>query len=166
MPNVICIKCKKIFYAKPFWIKRGYGRYCSRICKSEGAKKGRIESCYMCGKESYKQLKQLKNSKSGKFFCSKSCQTRWRNREFIGPKHANWKHGKNVYRSVLKRNNIKMICTLCNCGDKRILAVHHVDQNKLNNLLSNLAWLCHNCHHLVHHDIVEKHRFLERLAKR
>jgi hypothetical protein len=55
---------------------------------------------------------------------------------------------------------------LCSTKDERVLAVHHIDHNRLNNKLDNLAWLCHNCHHLVHHDNVEKHRFLEKLTKR
>jgi predicted HNH restriction endonuclease len=38
----------------------------------------------------------------------------------------------------------------------RVLAVRHIDQNHKNNNVENLAWLCHNCHHLVHNDKVEQ----------
>jgi predicted HNH restriction endonuclease len=37
-----------------------------------------------------------------------------------------------------------------------VLAVHHVDQNRTNNKVTNLAWLCHNCHHLVHRYPIER----------
>lgn len=166
MPIVKCVQCNTHFYAKPFWIKRGYGRYCSLACKYKGTMKGKTVECFICKKKSYKQKKQLVRSKSGKFFCSKSCQTKWRNQEFVGPKHANWKNGSDAYRSVLARNKIKKSCTLCGNKDERILAVHHVDRNHQNNAVSNLAWLCHNCHHLVHHDNVEKYRFIIKLARR
>ena len=99
-------------------------------------------------------------SESKKYFCSKSCQTKWRNTEFIGPKHANWKHGIYVYRSILSRNKVPKICRLCRLKDYRLLAVHHIDHNRKNNKFENLAWLCHNCHFLVHHDNVDRQRFL------
>jgi predicted HNH restriction endonuclease len=41
--------------------------------------------------------------------------------------------------------------------------VHHIDKDRTNNTLKNLAWLCHNCHYLVHHDKLEMQRFLKSL---
>ncbi len=46
------------------------------------------------------------------------------------------------------------------------MAVHHIDEDHNNNELGNLAWLCHNCHHLVHHDNVERQRFLALIKMR
>lgn len=165
MPNVNCKICSKQFYAKPFWLSRGYGVYCSPVCQYQGIKKGKNVPCAICGKETYKQLKQLQKSKSGKFFCGKSCQTIWRNQEFIGSKHANWKTGLHAYRSVLSRHKIAKVCGLCKTIDFRVLAVHHIDQNRKNNVVGNLAWLCHNCHHLVHHHEEEKNKFTKNLIK-
>ncbi|MBI4281264.1 HNH endonuclease [Candidatus Uhrbacteria bacterium] len=34
--------------------------------------------------------------------------------------------------------------------NNRVLLVHHIDENRKNNVLSNLVWLCRNCHFLVH----------------
>src|SRR3989338_949204 len=164
MPDVNCKICNKIFYAKPFWLAKGYGVYCSKECHYSGIRKGKKMPCDICGKETYKQLKQLENSKSGKFFCNKSCQTVWRNQEFIGSKHANWKTGRHAYRSVLSRNKINKICTLCKTKDTRVLAVHHIDKNRTNNTVSNLAWLCHNCHHIVHHHKNETEKFNKMLV--
>ncbi len=166
MPIVTCKTCDRRFSVKLFWIKNGGGKYCSLECKYSGTRKGRYEDCFTCGKKTYKQLKQLEHSKSGNYFCSKSCQTQWRNRVFIGPKHANWKHGRNSYRSVLDRHKIPRVCTLCAGDDERVLAVHHIDKDRLNNRVENLAWLCHNCHFLVHHDIVEQRRFFLKFAGR
>jgi hypothetical protein len=140
--------------------------YCSAACSYKGRRKGKVVHCHTCNAEVYKIQKALKQSKSGKFFCSKSCQAKWRNQEFIGSKHSNWKTGRSAYRSVLGRNGVPKICTLCATNDGRVLAVHHIDRDRLNNELSNLAWLCHNCHFLVHHDNVEKQRFEEIITRR
>lgn len=94
----------------------------------------------------------LVRSKSKKFFCSKTCQTIWRNKiVFIGENHANWKFGESAYRRILAADGKDRICKLCATDDKRILIVHHQDKNRRNNKIENLAWLCHNCHYLVHH---------------
>ena len=165
MPIVRCKLCAKEFYGKPYFLKIGQAKYCSSVCQYEDRKKGKIVSCNICGKETYKQVKQLVKSKSGKFFCSKSCQTKWRNTEFIGSKHANFIHGNGSYRSILNRHKIVKRCNLCGNNDPRVLAVHHIDENHQNNTLENLAWMCHNCHFLVHHDKVEKAKFLAKIKK-
>lgn len=148
---VKCKLCKNKFYVKPSRIKRGYGKYCSAQCQYKSYLKGKIVKCFICEKEVYKALRQLKKSKSKKYFCSKSCQTKWRNSIFIGKKHANWKTGEYAYKSILDRHKIPKLCKVCKTKDIRILAVHHVDKNHRNNKLTNLMWLCHNCHFLVHH---------------
>lgn len=155
-----CKTCNKTFYAKPFWLKQGYGKYCSPDCQYAGMRKGKEKPCFICGKVTYKKQKQLKGSKSGKFFCSKSCQTKWRNQLYIGEKHANFTTGMNSYRSVLGRHKVPKSCKLCKTTDARVLAVHHIDKNRKNNRLSNLAWLCHNCHFLVHHDEESREKFM------
>jgi len=47
-------------------------------------------------------------------------------------------------------------------GAKKVIIVHHIDKNRKNNKLSNLAWLCRNCHFLVHHHEEENLKFLEK----
>ncbi len=151
MPQVKCKICCKEFYAKPSHLKRGYGVYCSRECHHKGLRKGKFVECDTCGKEAWKRPKALKHSKSGKFFCSKSCQTLWRNSYYSGPKHPNWKGGDNIgYKKLLVKSGIKSICKICRLKDQRILIVHHKDKNNKNHKVDNLIWLCLNCHHLVH----------------
>ena len=164
MPNVICKQCGKEFYAKPNWLRIGWGKYCSRNCVFENQRKGKIVNCFICNKEVYKSLKSLTRSKSGKFFCSKSCQTVWRNSVFIGPNHGNWKGGEKSYRETLLRIKIDQLCRRCKLNDIRILAVHHLDRNRGNNKVDNLIWLCHNCHYLIHHDKAENKVFMETLV--
>lgn len=148
---VKCLICHKEFYGKPYFLKIGQAKYCSQVCMRIGSRTGKIMNCHACGKEVYKTQKALKGSKSKTYFCTKSCQTKWRNSVFIGPKHANWKNGRHSYRSVMLRNKVPKICKLCKNEDSRVLAVHHIDKNRGNSNLSNLVWLCYNCHFLVHY---------------
>ena len=131
MPEVPCKQCGKNFNAKPFYRKRGYGLFCSRACYYASVQKGKIVRCEVCHAEIYRGLKQLAHSKSKKFFCSKSCQTIWRNQQYVGDKHKLWKGGWNVqYREILLASGKKPICLLCKEEDKRIIVVHHADENR------------------------------------
>lgn len=164
MPNVECILCSQQFYAKPSHIIRGWGKYCSKTCQYKGQKTGSLTRCSACSKEVYKTKTEQTRSKSQKYFCSKACQTRWRNTEYSGDKHSNWVSGKASYRTTLMRSGRIQQCAKCNLSDRRVLAVHHKDRNRDNNSLSNLVWLCHNCHYLVHHDKQESEGFLVAVA--
>lgn len=152
MPIVKCGVCSKDFYTKPNYQKRGWGKFCSTICRSKAQCKGKIVKCYICDENIYRSPKSLSRSKSSRFFCSKSCQTRWRNSEYIGEKSKNWRNGVSAYRDILRRKGEPEICMLCMISDKRVLAVHHIDHDRTNNKVGNLIWLCLNCHFLVHHD--------------
>ena len=152
MPILTCECCSSSFYAKPNRLMKGWAKYCSNSCKYSALKKGSHVACTTCGKEVYKSKRDLSRSQSGKFFCTKSCQTIWRNSTlYSGERHANWKGGESAYRDIMRRAGTNMICGKCQTKDTRVLAVHHKDRNRRNNDVSNLMWLCHNCHYLVHH---------------
>lgn len=159
MPTVKCKICDKEFYAKPNWIRMGWGKYCSKSCQYKSQKKGLIVKCFICNKEVYKSPKVLGSSKSGNYFCNKSCQAVWRNNIYIGKLHPNWTSGISIYRHLLTKSGKSQVCVLCKNADTRVLAVHHIDKNRNNNQLTNLAWLCHNCHYLIHHYDTEKQIF-------
>lgn len=150
MPDVKCKVCKKQFYVKPYHIKLGYGKYCSKDCQNQGQRTGRFIICETCGKEDWKMQKQIRHSKSKKFFCSKSCQTIWRNQFYVGTKHPNWQGGEFTYHRIMKKHGAFPKCTKCGLEDKRVLLIHHVDHNRKNNVIGNLMWLCRNCHYLIH----------------
>lgn len=156
MTQVGCLACKKEFYAKPSWVRKGWGKYCSKTCQFEDQKTGLIVKCSVCGKDCYKSVKALNASNSGKYFCSKSCQTIWRNKLYAGPSHSQWRGGERVYKSILLKSGLEQLCRRCKIDDKRVLAVHHLDRNRKNNSLNNLIWLCHNCHFLLHHNKQEE----------
>jgi hypothetical protein len=64
----------------------------------------------------------------------------------------NRKDGSTTYVDALNRfytgNNLKIKC--CVCEESRVLDVHHVDEDRANNEVSNLVFLCPN-HHAVYH---------------
>lgn len=151
MPTVSCKICGNEFYAKPSHLKRGWGKYCSKKCQYKALIRGKFVNCYQCGKKIWRTPKDSRKSKSKNFFCSKSCQTIWRNKFYSGPNHPLWVGGEFAGRGILERANRKMRCESCGVLDKRVLMVHHKDCNRKNNKLVNLIWLCHNCHHLTHH---------------
>ena len=151
MPIVSCKICKKKFYTKECYLKRGWGKYCSSKCQYEAQRKGKFVHCDICGKKIWRKPLQLKLSKSGKFFCNKSHHMAWKNKVLqVGENHPNWTGGEFAGRGILKRANRKIVCACCGNFDKRVMAVHHKDSNRKNNKITNLVWLCHNCHHLVH----------------
>lgn len=161
MPITTCTICLKEFYVKPNRLARGWGKYCSKKCNYQGQKTGKVFVCHICGKETYKGVAEQARSSSGKYFCSKSCQTIWRNSEvYTREKHINWKGGESSYRAFMVRSSLDKVCAKCKTRDARILAVHHKDRNRSNNTADNLLWLCHNCHYLVHHYSNETAGFL------
>jgi hypothetical protein len=153
MPQVNCKICAKEFYVKPSHVKLGYGKYCSIKCRIEGQKKGKFVLCERCGQQTWRLPDDFEKSKSGKFFCSKSCQTKWRNEFYSGEKHYYWRGGEYTYRNNLLKSDVERKCKMCGTEDKRLLIVHHLDHNRKNPKVENLVWLCRNCHYLVHnHD--------------
>lgn len=147
-----CQICSKSLVVKPSHAKLGWGKYCSISCRTKSQLRGKQVPCYLCGRSIYRSLRMIQRSKSGNHFCSKSCQTLWRNSLYSGENHVNWINGISAYRKLLQRSGRKEFCQLCGITEKRILSAHHIDHKRSNNKVENLTWLCFNCHYLVHHD--------------
>jgi len=76
-----------------------------------------------------------------------------------GSNNAHWKGGitstpySYKFRSTLRyqvRIRDKYTCQKCGCTDRDALRVHHIDENKLNDALTNLTTLCTSCHGIIH----------------
>lgn len=156
-----CEICSKEFYPKSSHVKMGWGKFCSSACHHVSMRTGKMVKCNECKIKVYKNNTELSRSKSNKFFCSKSCQTKWRNKYFSGNKHANWVQGESTYRKVLIGSDEEQICNRCRTTDTRVLVAHHIDHNRKNYDIKNLMWLCRNCHFLIHYDKLEESNLLK-----
>lgn len=106
-------------------------------------------NCLICNKEINRHPSQIKRSKCGKIYCSRSCANSENNKLRKGNKNPNFKTGISIYRKTkLEVEDNK--CFDCSNGDYRVLEVHHIDGNRKNNNLDNLVILCANCHLIRH----------------
>lgn len=97
-----------------------------------------ICQCDECGK-TFKRLKSILN-KTNLHFCSKECGNRYKNKQVINIEEAT-----NYRRNAFLKYPHK--CAICSWNkDEDILEVHHIDENRNNNHISNLIILCPICH--------------------
>lgn len=88
----------------------------------------------------HKIFKRLKSELSEKNFCSKECSNRFKNKE-----KTNMVNGAAYRRNAF--NTYPHKCKICGWSkDERVLEVHHIDENRNNNDISNLVILCPICH--------------------
>ena len=146
-----CPICSREFQTTPYRVARGWSVYCCRACLSQGRLKGQIHQCAYCGKDVYRAQGRIKKSSCRLFFCTKNCRCSWANTQRAREKHPNWKGGESTYRDAMFRSGPEPTCRRCGLTDQRVLSVHHLDEDRSNNRLENLMWLCHNCHYLIHH---------------
>jgi hypothetical protein len=63
---------------------------------------------------------------------------------------------RQTLHSYLQRNNIPYECYSCKIyewnGRKLLLPIHHKDGDCTNNILTNLCYICPNCHSVEHYD--------------
>jgi hypothetical protein len=92
-------------------------------------------------------------------YCSGLCHNRAIAEEIrrsganLAERNPMWKGGVSIkYYRRLFRDLLPQFCTTC--GSRRYLNVHHLDEDRTNNNLSNLRVLCRSCHSKLHGVIV------------
>lgn len=112
--------------------------------------------CANCNIEIEKVKSQLNRSKTGNYYCSKSCATTNNNRLFKrGKSHPNFIDGSSYYRKIVLENLDNPKCERCGYSKSiKALHVHHKDGNRKNNEIENLELLCANCHYIEHYENV------------
>lgn len=152
MPWLECRVCSNRLYIRPNKQKIGWGKYCSKNCQNLSQIKSKEFACKECGKSVFRRPAEITKSKTGHFFCNRSCSMSWKNRELkSGANHYLWAGGKATYRERFLRKSDKIRCNRCGINDVRVLDAHHKDSDRNNNVVENLEWLCKNCHYLEHH---------------
>lgn len=159
MAQAVCKRCGESFYVKPHWLKVGYGKYCSADCHHASMRNGKEVACSICGKLSYKTQKVLMVQKAANISAQKDAKLYGVTSSISGQLIRISKLENSSIEGSL-RGGVPKICRLCKTEDYRVLAVHHSDRNRQNNTLGNLLWLCHNCHHLVHHYESEREKLV------
>ncbi len=103
-----------------------------------GPIKSHTKTCDCCSKEFIWEGRQYTKSFEKAKFCNRSCSN---NRQ------SWWKDNSTHYRTIALQH-WKKECSIC--GFDKIVAIHHIDENKQNNDPNNLIPLCPNHHEMVH----------------
>lgn len=180
----VCTVCGVEFNKPDHRVKRTKTgmHYCSRECYVKQPiitqeKTGRYVSCVNCSQVFYRSQATLDLSKSGDWFCSKTCRGSYISRvsredtnvtclscgkEFhTSPSKISTTLycSRDCWKSFIKSSGPSyyrkfkgIICDTCGFIPEDLcqLDVHHADGNKKNNEENNLITLCANCHRFVH----------------
>lgn len=152
-----CQHCCKTFEAREADIKRNRAKFCSIACGNKSRVKSHDpnEICASCHLPIYVQDSRRRGSKSGLYFCSRTCKDfaqRIGGIAEIQPDH----YGTGYLAKAW--NNFPHKCNRCGYDElPAILDVHHKDHDHQNNSLANLELLCPNCHAIEHRILHPRH---------
>ena len=157
--RVRCIKHGNVFKTKYENLRRdNRAHHICPQCKEEDRllvreKDATWVECAYCGTKFLKPNSKLNRSKSGLYFCCREHKDLAQSLE-SGEKFANMR--PEHYGKVLSRNsNYRDLafreygtkCAICGFDeDIDMLEVHHIDENRDNNIVENLIPLCPMCH--------------------
>lgn len=122
------------------------------ICKKEDLKKVSTKikcECAYCHKIFFREPSKLNNSKSGLVFCCREhkdlAQQIDSGNQFDNIRPSHYHNGENYRQRAFRKYQPE--CSVCGWDeDIDVLEVHHIDENRQNNDLSNLIILCPICH--------------------
>ena len=144
--NTICIHCKTEFYAKPYRLRKGRAKFCSRKCRAlyEGTKVPTTypqdRECPEC-KIAFEVTLRYRYRK----FCSQTCAARFNNKKRQGIKYR-----ENIERlTTFRRRLLKKYSHYCLiCGYDKFVEAHHIVKQSQDgdSSIKNGVLLCPNHH--------------------
>lgn len=157
-----CKHCNKEFDFTRTTEKANHSRHCSenpakQASYEKGAEASRLRTddklgklieftvkCHTCDGDHIVTERAKQFPKQEKYFCSRNCAN-----SMGGKKKAELYHGDDVahYTTVCFRHHEKK-CVVC--GEDKIVAVHHYNENHDDNTPSNLVPLCPTHHQYMH----------------
>ena len=136
-------------------------KYCSRSCGYEDKKRRVQLECAQCGKSFDRKIRHTKGSKSGLFFCTRTCKDEAQKLggiKEIQPPHFGTASGEpriSIYRAKFTEDDLA--CSRCGYKEfSSCVEIHHLDHDRSNNEKSNLIPLCCNCHQAYHRGRIDK----------
>lgn len=153
--DIKCDYCNKTFQlTKTIYnkrLKKNSHIYCSQLCAQLARTTKQSFICIKCGKSFLRCPTRIQ---SNNIFCSKSCANSYNNR------HKR-KETQNTYRRIAFEH-YEHKCHVCGwCDDDRVLEVHHIDEDRTNNDVTNLIILCPICHSYISLHIYTLHQLME-----
>lgn len=142
-----CSICNKKFniYNNDYRIKHNKNIYCSKECSNIALKKGKMKECLNCKKEFY----TTRNN-----FCSKNCAYEYKKKNYKHKLYLENGYEIRYINGYNKKGNVKNHRYIMEQYLGRKLkeneVVHHKDENKLNNDISNLEVMTRSEHSKLH----------------
>jgi len=167
----VCPECGEQFkdYESRRSSKDEKNNFCSRNCKYEFERNGKIVECSLCSEEVYKPtsvLSEMGDYAIDNHFCDKTCEKEWKRLNWQGKDHPSWNGGSpkhrggswlEVRREAISRDEFE--CVVCGMTRKehheqygQDLDVHHkipartFEDPDDANYLVNLITTCRSCH--------------------
>ena len=151
--DTICDGCHVVFQrdSREFnrSVKNKTKQYCSRTCfQASNCHQVNVQ-CANCNTSVMRKRSDVKKSKNS--FCSRSCSISYSNKSRVGELHPSYKEVPGAYNYRERALDFYgAFCAICGYDTKAALHVHHIDENRNNNLLANLIVLCPTHHVEVH----------------
>lgn len=134
-------------------LKEGTLQYCSQKCFQNSRRTSVKIPCANCGAIVEKRQNVLKRASN--CFCSRSCNISFNNRKRLGILHPLYKAEDSTNYRLKALQHYGAKCAVCDYAIEQVLHVHHRDEDRSNNKLSNLIVLCPTHHVEAHVGILD-----------
>lgn len=138
--SLVCHQCGETFYKLPCQVTKNKGKFCSKKCMDDHKRNGSTLVCNFCGDKFYRRFGEQGDTISS--FCSIEC---YKNSRIVNAKKTTYlKYGATHRHIVIAEKSL----------GRKLSAdeiVHHIDEDRHNNSIENLAILPNQEYHAKVH---------------